>query len=157
MRLYVRALLIKTFAKTLAHQLLLKLTKFSRRSSKPSHSFDKLAKGYRFLMDMSRYNREVIQRSRRCLERLAADNVQEVFIYGERDVTEVLYNLTLEIPVKINKIPEHFGSKGHWILSVEMGATDRKKVIIASLVNIEERTRRLRDMGVNDERIVLLL
>ena len=108
-------------------------------------------------MDMSRYNREVIQRSRRCLERLAADNVQEVFIYGERDVTEVLYSLTLEIPVKINKIPEHFGPQGQWILSVEMGATDRKKVIIASLVNIEERTRRLRDMGVNDERIVLLL
>jgi len=105
------------------------------------------------------YNWEVIQRSRLCLKQLAADNVQEVFVYGERDVTEVLYNLTFEIPIKLNMLGEHYKTSNDVAsheLRIETGAARPLKVIIASLVNIEERTMRLCEMGVDNRRIVLL-
>ena len=156
---WVRALLTKTFLKTLARQLYLKLTKFTRRSSGAIDFFGKFAAGYDFVKSVSMYNWEVIQRSRFCLKQLAADNVQEVFVYGERDVTEVLYNLTFEIPIKVNMLGEHYKTSNDVAsheLRIETGATRPRKVIIASLVNIEERTMRLCEMGVDNRRIVLL-
>lgn len=155
----VSVLLFKTFIKTLARQLYLKLTKFTRRSSGPNAFFAKFAAASDFLKHMSRYNWEVIRRSRRCLEQLAAENVKEVFVYGERDVTEVLCNLAFEIPVKVITLGEYYKALTDLApheVPIEMGTVGREKIIIGSLVNIEERTRRLRKMGVDDKRIVLL-
>jgi hypothetical protein len=41
-------------------------------------------------------------------------------------------------------------------LSIEACVARPTKVIIASLVNIEERSKHLRSMGMDDKRIVLL-
>ncbi|HEV8725744.1 MAG TPA: hypothetical protein VGW77_34445 [Candidatus Binatia bacterium] len=156
----VRALLIKTFLKTLARQVYLKLTKFTRRSRGAKNDFfGKFAAGYDFLKHVSLYNWEVIQRSRLCLKQLAAENVQEVFVYGERDVTEVLYSLTFEFPVKLNTLGEHYkiySDLASHELPIETSASRPEKVVIASLVNIEERAMRLREIGVDERRIVFL-
>jgi hypothetical protein len=155
----VRSLLVKTFLKTLARQLHLKLTKFTRRSGRPIDFFAKFAAGYDFLKHASSYNREVIRRSRLCLLQLAAANVREVFVYGDRDVLEVLCQLTLEIPVKVNILGEHYKTPADLApqeVSIETSATRPLKVIIASLVNIEERTMHLRAIGVDPRRIILL-
>jgi hypothetical protein len=108
---------------------------------------------------MWQYNWEVIRHSRRCLKQLAADNVHEVFVYGERDVTEVLYDLTFEIPVKLTLIPKYYEPHEQPVknrILEAMSGTTRKKVLVASLVNIEETVRRLRELSVDDARIVLL-
>jgi hypothetical protein len=155
----VRALLVRTFVKMLGRQLYLKLTKFNRRSRGTSELLSKFVVGYDFLKHVSVYNWEVVQRSRVCLKHLVAENVQEVFVYGERDVKEVLYNLTFEIPVRLNMLGEHYKSAGDLASHehrIESSITRPEKVIIASLVNIEERAFRLREMGVDDRRIVLL-
>jgi hypothetical protein len=155
----VSVLLSKTFLKTLSRQLYLKLTKFTRRSNGPKAFFSRLALAADFLKHMARYNWEVIRRSKRCLRNLAADNVQEVFVYGESDVKEVLYDLTFEIPMKIKTIGEDYKfhrNFGRAELPIEMYAASREKVIVASLVNIDERIKRLRAWGVKDERLVLL-
>jgi hypothetical protein len=155
----VRALLIDTFVKTLARQIYLKLTKFTRRSSGANNLFDKFAAAYAFLTHVSLYNWEIIQRSRRCLRQLAAENVREVFVYGERDVAGVLYSLRFEFPVKLNMLGEHYkvhsDLASHELL-LESSATRPEKVIIASLVNIEERVMRLRKIGVDERRIIFL-
>jgi hypothetical protein len=156
---YVRALLIKTFIKTFARQFYLKLTKFRRRSRGPRAFVNKLAAGYDFLISMFYYNWDVIRRSRRCLKQLVADNVHEVFVYGEKDVTEVLYHLAFELPVKVKTIREGFESKansGPNTFPLEVTRVGREKVIVASLVNIDEIISRLRELGVDNERIVLL-
>jgi hypothetical protein len=150
---------MKTFLKMLARQLRLKLTKFTRRSRGARGFYNKFRAGCGFLKDMSQYNWEVIHRSRRCLKQLAGDNVHEVFVYGERDVTEVLYGLTFEIPVKIKTIWKRYEPHGDLVgdpVPEEISATTREKVLVASLVNIEESVRRLRELGVDDARIVLL-
>jgi hypothetical protein len=156
---YVRALLIKTFIKTFARQFYLKLTKLTRRSGGARAFGNKVAAGYDFLRDMSYYNWDVIRRSRRCLKQLAADNVHEVLVYGERDVTEVLYDLTFEIPVRVKALGEDYESRrnlGRSELPIEVDTAGREKIIVASLVNVEERVRRLRELRVDNERIVLL-
>jgi len=158
-RTLVSILLLETFVKTLARQLRLKLTKFTRRSGGPNAFCAKFAAAGDFLKHMSRYNWEIIRRSRRCLEQLAAENVKEVFVYGEPDVTEVLCKLTFEIPVKVTTLGEYYKALtdlAPYEVPIEMGTVGREKIIIGSLVNIEERTRRLRKMGVDDKRIVLL-
>jgi hypothetical protein len=156
---WVRALLTKTFLKTLARQLYLKVTKFTRRSGGANDFFGKFASGYDFLKHVTLYNWEVIRRSRICLEQLAAENVHEVFVYGERDIREMLYNLTFEIPVKVNILGDRYETSNDFAsheLLIETSATGPQKVIIASLVNIEERAMRLRAMGVDEGRIVFL-
>src|SRR5262245_23421175 len=101
---FVRALLFKTFVKMLARQLYLKLTKITRRSGDARNLLNKLVKGYYFVKFMSAYNIYAIRRCRECLKRLVKEDVQEVSIYGERDIAEVLYDLTFEIPVRIKTI-----------------------------------------------------
>ena len=158
-RVVVGVLLFRTFIKTLTRQLYLKLTKFTRRSTTPKAYGQKLAAGYSFLRDMFYYNLDVIRRSRRCLKLLAAENIKEVFVYGERDVTEVLYDLTFEIPVRMIRIcnsPNDYQYSKRNTSSPEINSAGGKKIIIASLVNVEERTRRLREVGIEDRRLVLL-
>ena len=155
---YVRALLTKTFTKTLSHQFYLKLTKFTRRSRGAKAFAKSLAAGYEFLRDMSYYNWDVIRRSRCCLNQLAKENVQEVFAYGESDVREVLYDLTFEIPVKVKMIRDRYDKENaaRGAVALEAGAASRDKIIVASVVNVQERIRRLRELGVGHERLILL-
>jgi hypothetical protein len=156
---YVRALLAKTFIKTLTYQFYLKLTKFRRRPRGSRAFGNSLAAGYDFLRDMSYYNWDVIRRSRRCLKQLAAGNVHEVLVYGERDVKEVLYHLTLEIPVRVKALGEDCETCKDLKrneLPIEVNIESREKIIVASLINVDERVRRLRELGVDNERIVLL-
>jgi hypothetical protein len=108
---------------------------------------------------MSRYNLEVIRQSRRCLRRLVTENVQEVFVYGERDIVEVLQSLTYEFPVKLNILGEQYKISSELLAHehlIETSTTRPEKVIIASLVNIEERAMRLRKIGVDERRIIFL-
>jgi len=71
----------------------------------------------------------------------------------------MLYNLTFEIPVKVNILGDSYETSNDFAsheLLIETSATGPQKVIIASLVNIEERAMRLRAMGVDEGRIVFL-
>jgi hypothetical protein len=80
-------------------------------------------------------------------------------VYGERDVTEALYSLTFEFPIKLNMLGEHYkmySDLASHELPIETSATRPEKVVIASLVNIEERAMRLREIGVDETRIVFL-
>ena len=151
--LYARISLTRTFIKTFARQLYLKLTKFTRRSSGPKSFWRKVVSGCGFVRDMSRYNRDVIRRSRLCLVRLANEEVREVWVYGEKDIKEVLYDWTFEIPIKVKMICDYSDNRED---GLEVCAASRDKIIIASLVNIEERSRRIRELGVKDDRIIFL-
>ncbi|HEX9264111.1 MAG TPA: hypothetical protein VF977_07060 [Candidatus Binatia bacterium] len=137
----------------------MKLTKFTRRSSGPKSFLRKFEAGYAFLKDMSEYNLDNIKRCRRCVKNLTAENVPAVFVYGEKDVMEILYDLSFKTPMKMRILHEHYETdkKFGWeAISLETGASGTEKIIVASLVNTQERTRRLRELGVDNERIILL-
>ncbi len=100
-----------------------------------------------------------IKRCRRCVKNLTAENVPAVFVYGEKDVMEILYDLSFKTPMKMRILHEHYETdkKFGWeAISLETGASGTEKIIVASLVNTQERTRRLRELGVDNERIILL-
>lgn len=155
----VRILLLKTFTKMLARQVYVKLFKFTRRSRGPEAFYRKFAAGFDFLMSMLKYDRKVIECARRCLTRLAAEDVQEALVFGDKGVTEILYDLAFEIPVKLKTVYEHYEADEDLMqnmVPIEMCGGSRQKVIVASLVNIEERVRRLRELGVDNERMIFL-
>jgi hypothetical protein len=156
---YVELLLFRTFIKTLVWQLYLKLTKFTRRANGPKSFLRKFEAGYAFLKAMSEYDLDIIRRCRRCVKNLTAENVPAVFVYGEKDVMEILFDLSFKTPMKMRILHEHYETdkKFGWeAISLETGASSTEKIIVASLVNTQERTRRLRELGVDNERIILL-
>lgn len=158
-RVFVRGLLFKGFGKALLRQLYIKLTKFTRRASGAKSLLPKFGAGYQFLKDMSAYNWEVIKRCRHCMKRLTAENVSAVLVYGEKDIVEVLSDLTIEAPVRMRILLERYEADekcGGEAVSVEVGASSSEKIIVASLVNTQERIKRLRELGVDKERIILL-
>jgi len=155
----VGILLCKSLIKTLAWQLYLKLTKFSRRPSGPKSLLRRFATGYKFVRDISDYNLDVIKHCRRCMKSLLAESVPAVLVYGEKDIIAVLHDLSFEAPVKIRILRECYEDDkqfGWETVPVEMSASRSEKIIVASLINTEERIRRLRELGVDNERIVLL-
>lgn len=157
--LFVWPLLIKTLLNTLAKQLYIKLTKFTRRSKGSRAFVRKFTKAYHFTKDMARYDLEVIRRSRRCLQRLLAEKVHELSICGEADVIEVLYDLTFEMPVTIKAVYKNYpiGRPSRLrLVPLALAATGSEKVVVASLVNCEAIVDCLRDAGVENERIILL-
>jgi hypothetical protein len=143
----------------LARQLHLKLTKFTRRSRGTKGLVSKVAKGFDFVRYMSASNMDAIKRSRNCLEKLAAQQVQEVSLYGAGDIAQVLYDLTFEIPVKINSIYDDFNNKRiatFKVVPVAESAKSHEKVIIASFAAVDDKLERLRKLGIDNDRIVVL-
>jgi hypothetical protein len=157
--LWVRALLAKTFLKTLAHQFYLKLTKFTRRSSGPRSFLWKFAAGCEFLSGMSEYNLDVIKRCRACLRSLTAANFSAVLVYGEKDIVDFLRVLSFQSSVELRLLREVYEPErkvGLKAVPVEMAIPGSEKIIVASLVNTQERIRRLIQLGVDKDRIILL-
>lgn len=157
---YVAVLLFKSFVKNLVWQLYVKLTKFTRRSTGPKSFLRKFAAACQFLKGMSEYNWEVLKRCRSCMEELSSRNVPLVLVYGDKDVTEVLHALSLATHVKMRILREDYEAQEtfKWEeVPVEIGIFGNEKIIVASLINIQERIRRLRELGVDCDRLVLLV
>jgi hypothetical protein len=155
----VGLLLFKTFLKMLARQFYMKVTQFSRQSKTIKDLWGKVYKAYGFLKNMSQYNLYTIERSRRCLNELSSQHIREVAVYGAGDIAEVLYDLTFEVPLRIIAIYDDVEKKRFLrfnVLPIEAMNGGRAKVIIASLVGVEEKVERLRRLGVDRERIVVL-
>jgi hypothetical protein len=155
----VKLLLLKFFVKTLGRQLYLKLTKFTRRSRGPKSLLRKFAASCEFLRDMSRYNWHVIQSCRLCLNRLSAGKVGVVLVYGEKDIIEVLSDLSLERRIKMRLLCEPYELKkrcGWKTIPVELAASRSEQIIVASLIDTKHKMSRLRELGIRDERIILL-
>lgn len=99
------------------------------------------------------------ERSRECLNTLAAGGNNEVSFYGTDEFAEILYALTFHTPVAVKNIYDDInGKKFHAlkVLPVETCGSTQEKVIITSLVGVEDKIRRLKTYGVPADRIVIL-
>jgi len=99
------------------------------------------------------------ERSRECLNTLAAGENSEVSFYGTDEFAEILYALTLHAPVALKNIYDDInGKKFHAfkVLPIETCRSTREKVIITSLVGLEDKMRRLKTFGVSADRIIIL-
>jgi hypothetical protein len=164
MRTLVHVLLAAAFIKMLSRQLYVKVTKLSRASRTLRDASGRLPKTWAFLVDRCRYDVQLIRRCRRCLDQLAAARIREVTLFGVGDVAEVLYCLTLEVPVKIVAVYDDVAvdeapSETFFRYPIQPPALCRSrdhKVIVAALVGVEDKLEKLRQAGIRSDRIVVI-
>jgi len=147
------------FLKMLIKQFHMKVTQFSR---KPKNMMDMGRMPFKisnFLKNMWQYNVYVIEECAKRLQEISSSRGAEAVIYGTGNLAEILYILSRYIPVKISAVYDDFGGKqfkGIPVLPLERIINYHGDVIIASTVNIEEKIKTLKSMGVNASRIIVL-
>jgi len=152
-------LLSKTFLKMLAKQFYIKATKFSRRTKTLGDIWHKILRTYDFFESVCQYNLYTIRQSRKVLHELTQREIKEVSVYGVGDIAEVIYDLSFEQPMKIAAIYDDRQGKRFFrvkVLPVEECASGSEKVIIGTLIGIDDKVARLKRLGVSPERIVVL-
>jgi hypothetical protein len=164
--------LCKTFFRLFIRQLREKLSNLHAKARKASDAArlatqpgvaaangPNLARVCQFGKRMLEFCLYATQRSRECLNALAAQGDHEVSFYGTDGIAEILYDLTFEIPVTVKNIyDDSMGKRFHAfkVLPVEACRTAKEKLIITSLAGIDEKVRRLKTLGVSPDRIVVL-
>ena len=114
---------------------------------------------YHLLKELCKFDKQMLWRCRNCLTNLALQGIKEVDINVAGDMARILYVLSAEIPVKIRAFYDDGPSRsflGFKVNSPETLEGQGGKIIVASLVNREERIKRLKQVGVEEERIVTL-
>lgn len=116
-------------------------------------------KAYLFGKRMLEFCLYATQRSQECLSALAAQGEREVSFYGTEGIAEILYDLTFEMPVAVKNVYDDSIRKrfhGFKVLPIEASRTAKEKLIITSLVGVDEKVRRLKTIGISPDRIVVL-
>lgn len=101
----------------------------------------------------------MIQCARRCLKSIVAEGQKEISFYGTGDVAEILYYVSFDEPVEIRNVYDDWEGNnfhGFKILPIEKCGTGDEKLIVSSLVEVEDRVKRLKTLGVSPERIIVL-
>lgn len=155
----VKMQLILTSFKMLIKHFHMKVTKFSRQPKSLKDILRKAYKTYDFLKNMIQYHTYILDQCEKCLKKLASNNIKEFAIYGTGDVAEVLYKLTLNTPVKVNAVYDSLEGKKFFkfnVMPVETIKYYRGKIVVATLLGVEDKIEILKKIGVKDEKIVLL-
>lgn len=134
-------------------------TKFRAEYTSTRESAFNSIRVYRFARRILESHLYIIHCSRRCLRSLAAEEEKEISLYGSGDVAEIVYSLTFEGSVRIKNVYDDCdGNKFHGlaVLPIEHCNSSGEKLIITSLVEIEDKVKRLKALGVSPDRIVVL-
>jgi hypothetical protein len=149
----------RLFARMLATQVQIKVTKLARANTSIKDASAKPSKAVEIVRSMCQYDLELFRSCRNCLKCLAARKISSVSIYGANDIAEALSILSVETPVKICAIYDDFYTgrfASHDVRPLSDCATDRSKVIVAALVGVEERVERLLASGTVGDRLITL-
>ena len=155
----VRFLLFKTFCKLLAKQFYVKLTKVPRDVTTVRAILRKSINVYAFLKSASQHNLDTLRQSRRVLADLAYQEITVVSLYGTGEIAELLHGLASEVSIGIRSIYDDFGEEtflGANVLPIEVCVQSSERIIIASVVGIEEKIAHLKRLGIKQDRIVRL-
>lgn len=151
--------LAATLVKMVTRQFWIKLTRVPRQVSNPKVLLKKIIGVYSFLRIACRHNLYVMQLARQVFDELRQQGIQSVSLYGTGEIAEMLYSLAGEVPMKITCFYDDFGNRKFLefdVLPIEEGAADEGKIVIASVINVEEKIARLMRSGVDRERIAVL-
>jgi len=100
-----------------------------------------------------------VRKCHECLKRLALHGVEEVVVYGANDIAKVIYILSWRMPVKVRDVYDDAGTRKllrFKVLPVEALNGYKGRIIIGSLVDVEDRVKKLKEMGIDEERLVIL-
>ena len=121
--------------------------------------FKEVYRSYLLLTDANKYNAYAEERCRNCLKELASNDIREIALYGTNDVAGILCHLTCQSLVRIKAIYNNSRGKKFFGLDV-MPAEEIKyyhgKIVVADLIEIEDKVNTLGKLGVPTERIITL-
>ena len=111
------------------------------------------------LFSIWNYDRHLIIQSRECLDRLYARGTEEVIVFGSGNIARFLYILSQPVELKIKAFSDDSQRRaflGFRLIPPEKLNGSKEKIIIASIVNVRERIKRLKEVGIDEERITTL-
>lgn len=152
-------LLYKTISKLLIKEMYIKLTKCRRRINRAGEVGEKMGKAKGFFLSMREYNRFAVEQCRATLSSLAEKGITNVSVYGANDIAEILYDLTYELPVTITAIYDECPKAKPWgppVLPLEARQNGQEVIILAAVVGIEEKVKRLSRLGTSLENLVVM-
>jgi hypothetical protein len=152
-------LLCKTIGKLLMKEMYIKLTKCRRRMNHAAEFGGKVGKGRTFFLSMCAYNRYAVAECRRTLSRLAEQGISEVSVYGANGIAEILYDLSYEVPVTISAIYDECPRWTSWgppVLPLTARQNAQELMILAAVIGVEEKKKRLSRLGINLENLVVM-
>jgi len=126
---------------------------------KPGRLFERFSSIYLLLIKLWKYNKHLIRLCWQCIERLCEVGIREVVVFGSGDIARILYILSQPVALKIEAFSDDNKRKtflGFRLISPEKLNGSKEKIIIASIVNVKERIKRLKEVGIDEERIVTL-
>jgi len=152
-------LLSKTLVSLLFREMYIKLTKFRRSIKHPGEVGEQFEKTGKFLSSMYAYNRFAVEQCRQTLSRLAEKRITQVSVYGVNDIAAILYALSYELPVSVTVIYDECPRWKPWappVLPLKDYQNSHGPMILAAVVGVEEKVKRLSGLGVNVENLVLM-
>jgi len=152
-------LLSKTLVTLLFKEVRIKVTKFRRSVKHPREFSQKAQKAGKFLSSMLAYNRFAVEECRQTLSCLAEQGITKVSVYGVNEIASILYGLSYELPVQVTVIYDECPRSKPWapsVLPLKDYRRSHEPMIIAAVVGVEEKVKRLSQLGINVENLVLM-
>jgi hypothetical protein len=146
-----------TLLKVLLSQPFKRIPKLLKRPEPIKEIWREVRKNYLFLTDMNKYNAHAMERCKNCLKKLASNGITEIALYGTGDVTGMFYHLALSSPVRIRAIYDHLGGNkclGLDVMPVESIKHYSGKIVLTTLIGVENEVEELRGMGVKVGNII---
>jgi len=140
-----------TLLKVLLRQPFKRIPKLMKRPEAIKEIWREVSKHYLFLTDMNKYNAHAMERCKNCLKKLTSNGITEIALYGTGDVAGMFYRLALDSQVRIRAIYDHLGGNkclGLDVMPVESIQHYSGKIVITTLVGVENEVEELRRMGV---------
>ena len=143
----------------LLRQLFKKTPQLLKRPESIKEIWREVHKNYLFLTNMNKYNADAVDRCNNCLKKLASNGITEVALYGTGDGAEMFYHLALHSPVRVRAIYDNLGGN-KWmsfdVMPVESIKHYSGKIVITALMGEENEVGKLREMGVEDEQVIVM-
>ncbi len=140
-------------------EVYIKLTKYRRRLNHPGEVGLKVQKTGAFLSSMWEYNRFAVEHCRQTLLHLSEQKITKVSVYGVNEIAAILYGLSYEFPVQVTTIYDECPRWKPWappVLPLNDYQNSPELLIIAAVVGVEEKVKRLSQLGINVENLVLM-
>ena len=114
---------------------------------------------FNYLKNMNQYNIYTFERCKGCLEELAANNINEIVLYGTGNASKILYKLTRNSSIKIKEVYDNYGCKRFYDYDVKHVESIKDycgKVVIIDMTKIEDKVELFKKMGVRGEQIIVI-
>lgn len=147
--------------KILVRSFYMKAQRFLKKPKSTADIFRGLfLSSFIYIRNTIRFNSHLTKKCEQCLDEFMAAGLKEFALCGTGDVADILHSMTQRKPIKICGVYDVVAGKkfhGFGVLPLEKLKGYKGKVVIGTFEKIAERVDILKAVGVEAERVVVLL